>query len=176
MERPIVTALIILLVAIAGFVSFRQIKNIRWLRAQEQISTEDISYHRWLIFRRFLGCGLMLLLAGMLTWMYTAGYADRLDELLKLGEQVRGTGQKLTEEQSKFLYSAMTYVGCMLIVLLVLIMMMIWDMAATRKYGLRHNQRIRSDRRAMLERQLPILMAERKMKKEIKEPPGEGVE
>jgi hypothetical protein len=101
----------------------------------------------------------------MIYGLYALGIASRLDELMRLGEEARGTKQKLTDEQRAFVYDSMKYVGTLLIVLIVLFVLAAWDIQAIRLYGIRHRQRIRDDRRAMLERQLPLLYAERRAKR-----------
>lgn len=79
-----------------------------------------------------------------------------------LGEKAKETGQKLNAEQERFLYNSMSYVCVLLLVLMAIIFLVGWDIMAIRRFGVRHRQRIREDRRAMLERQLPLLYAERR--------------
>jgi len=54
----------------------------------------------------------------------------------------------------------------LLLVLMLIFFLAGWDILAVRRFGIRHRQRIREDRRAMLERQLPILYAERRAMEE----------
>ena len=119
---------------------------------------------RWSIRRRLTGCVLLILLAGMIYGLYAFDIASRLDALTALGEQVRGQGQQMNDEQREFVYNSMKYVGVLLLVLMLLFILAAWDIQAIRRFGLRHRQRIRDDRRAMLERQLPLLYAERRAK------------
>jgi hypothetical protein len=114
---------------------------------------------------------LLLILAGMIAGLYVFQIAQRLDELQMMGEQFRGTGKKLTPEQEAFLIGSLRYVAILLIILMLLFLLAGWDIIAIRRFGFRHRQRIRDDRRAMLERQLPLLYAERRAVREIDKPP-----
>jgi cell division protein FtsL len=158
----------------ALLLGWRQVKQRQWLRANDvALSPEDRSYHVWSIRRRILGCVLLLGLAAMILGLYALNISSGLEELMSRGEQARGTGAKLTDEQREFVYGSMRYVGALMIVLLALFVVAAWDIVAIRRYGQRHRRRIREDRRAMLERQLPILYAERRARREASRDAGD---
>lgn len=163
MERIVAWIVVAVSVLAAVALGYRQFKVRKWLQQNEvSLSTEDIQYHRWSIRRRLSGCFLLMLLAAMIAGIYVFDIASGLDELMVLGEKAKETGQKLNDEQKRFLYNSMSYVAGLLLVLMCIFLLAGWDITAIRRYGLRHRQRIRDDRRAMLERQLPLLYAERR--------------
>jgi len=167
MERLVAWLVVIVTVVAALALGYRQLQVRRWLKAHEvSLSPEDIIYHRWSIGRRLLGCAMLLLLAGLIAGIYLFDIADKLEELMALGNEAKNTGQKLTAEQESFLYFSLRYVSALLLVLMFIFFIAGWDIIAIRRFGMRHRQRIRDDRRAMLERQLPILYAERKAMEE----------
>jgi hypothetical protein len=167
MERIVAWSVVAISTLAAIGLGYRQLKVRTWLKQNEvSLSPEDIKYHTWSIRRRLLGCFLLLLLAAMLAGIYVFNIASGLEELMALGEKAKENGQKLNPEQRAFVYNAMSYVAGLLLVLMCIFFVAGWDIMAIRKYGLRHRQRIRDDRRAMLERQLPILYAERKAARE----------
>lgn len=167
MEKIVAWIVVGVTVAAAILLGYHQLRVRRWLKQHEaSLSSEDVSYYRWSIGRRLTGCVLLMLLAAMIAGIYWFNIASGLEELMALGNQVKDSGQKLTAEQEAFVYSSMRYVASLLIVLMLIFFLAGWDMMAIRRYGNRHRQRIRDDRRAMLERQLPILYAERRAMKE----------
>ena len=170
MERYLAWLVVAVTVLAAVALGYRQLKVWKWLQQNEVgLSPEDLTYHRWSIGRRLTGCVLLLVLAAMIAGIYLLEIASGLETLMALGEKAQQTGQKLTEEQERFLFGAMRYVAVLLLVLMLIFFLVGWDILAIRKYGMRHRQRIRDDRRAMLERQLPILYAERRAMREREE-------
>ena len=167
MEPLVAWSVVAVTVIAAVALGYRQLKVRLWLKAHEvSLSTEDIAYHRWSITRRLIGCVLLLILGAMIAGIYVFDIASGLEELMALGDKVKGTGQKLNAEQEAFVIGAWRYLLCLITVLMFIFFLAIWDILAIRRFGIRHRQRIRDDRRAMLERQLPILYAERRAMEE----------
>jgi len=167
MERLVAWLVVFVTVIAALALGYRQLKVRSWLKAHEvSLSPEDIAYHRWSIARRLIGCAMLLLLGGLIAGIYVFDIANGLEELNALGNKVKGMDQKLTAEQESFVYFSLRYVIVLLLVLMLIFFLAGWDILAIRRFGARHRQRIRDDRRAMLERQLPILYAERKAMEE----------
>jgi small-conductance mechanosensitive channel len=163
MEQLVAWVVVAVSVLAAVALGYRQLTVRKWLHQNEvSLSQEDIQYHRWSIRRRLAGCFLLMLLAAMIAGIYVFNIASGLVELMVLGEKAKETGQKLNAEQERFLYNSMSYVCVLLLVLMAIIFLVGWDIMAIRRFGVRHRQRIREDRRAMLERQLPLLYAERR--------------
>lgn len=167
MERIVAGVVIVAAVLSAVLLGWRQVKQLQWLPENEAgLADEDRRYHVWSIRRRLTGCVLLMGLAAMVFGLYAFGIAGRLEELIDLGERAQGDRPVLTEEQREFVYDAMAYVGVLMVLLLGLFVVAAWDIQAIRNYGRRHRRRIRDDRRAMLERQLPILYAERRARRQ----------
>lgn len=163
MEQTVAWIVVGVTLVAAFSLGYRQLHVRTWLKANEvSLSPEDLKYHRWSIRRRLAGCVLLILLAAMIAGIYWFNIASGLEELMAQGERAKTTGEKLTAEQEAFLYSSMRYVISLLLVLMLIFFLVGWDILAIRRYGIRHRQRIRDDRRAMLERQLPLLYAEKR--------------
>ncbi|HQR41235.1 MAG TPA: hypothetical protein PLX97_01095 [Gemmatales bacterium] len=174
MERYVAWLVVVVTTLAAVALGYRQLKQWKWYKQNEVgLSNEDAIYHRWSIGRRLTGCVLLLLLAAMIAGIYLFDIASGLEQLMALGARAKETGEKLTEEQERFLMGALRYIVGVLLVLMCIFLLVGWDIMAIRKYGVRHRQRIRDDRRAMLERQLPILYAERRAMREQEDNPAE---
>jgi hypothetical protein len=136
---------------------YRQFQTLRWMRTEPQMLPEDRRYYRAQVIRRLIGCGLTLLLAVLMSGMVLFGVMDGLDRLNAVGDQARIDGRKLTEEEKDFVQFSFAYVMAIMLVLFVLLVVVFADVAAIRRFGMRHRKRIRDDRKAMLMRQLPLL-------------------
>jgi hypothetical protein len=163
MEK-IVAAIVVLIALLAALLlSWRQWKQWRWFQAnKDELSEEDQRYYRWSLGRRIAGCILLFVLAGMLFGIYAFDIASGLDQLRHQVENGANGKRQLSEEQLAFVLNSWRYVIGLLLLVMVLFILAGWDIYAIRRFGQRHRQRIRDDRRAMLERQLPILYAERR--------------
>ena len=65
MERVVAWVVVAVAVIAAVALGYRQLQVRRWLKAHEvSLTPEDLTYHRWSIGRRLLGCALLLLLGG----------------------------------------------------------------------------------------------------------------
>lgn len=87
MERIVAGVVVAVTVAAALALGYRQLRVRQWLKANEvALSPEDITYHRWSIGRRLIGCVLLMLLAAMIAGIYLFNIASGLEELMALGE------------------------------------------------------------------------------------------
>ncbi len=155
-------AVLILPLLVASLLFVRQQwRTLQWLDAQEHLPREDRQYYRWRSYRRLVGCGLMLALALLLIHFFFFGVMDRMDELVARSDEARAGGLPLTAKEEADAYSLLTYVGVIALLLFVLLAVAFVDLMAIRRYGMRHRQRIREDRQAMLQRQLPQLWRDR---------------
>jgi hypothetical protein len=139
----------------------REAKRWQWLKTQEQMPTEDRIYYRRQVVRRFVGCGITIVLAGMLVGLLLFGVTDGLDELNVLGDEAKKRGAELTPEQKDFVRFSLNYVIVLVLVVFAWLVVAFLDLHAIRRFGMRHRKRIRDDRRAMLMRQLPLLRRDR---------------
>jgi hypothetical protein len=150
------------LVIVAGYFGWRQYRQLQWLRAQTNLSLEDRIYFRRQIVRRLMGCLVLLVLAVQIAGLFYWDILGQLDRLSAIGDEARAKDVKLgpedmKPEQREFLNFALTYLLVMALSILLLMLVAMIDVMAIRRYGMRHRRRIREDRRAMLERQLPNL-------------------
>jgi hypothetical protein len=161
--QALMGSLLAALVAAAGLgFAWRQWKTLGWLRVQENLAPEDRGYYRWMVARRLCGCVLLLALAVALAGLFGMGILDRVDALVAQGPQARKEGRKLSAEEQRFVFFSMKYVGVIALITLGLLVVALFDVRAIRKFGNRHRKRIRDDRAAMLERQLPLLYKEKR--------------
>ncbi len=152
----------VVLLIVAGYFGWRQLKLLRWLKDQPQLSLEDRIYYRRQAVRRLVGCLLLVVLALQIGGLFYWDVFGRLEQLSAVGDDAQARGVKLgpddmTEEQKEFLRFAWNYIAFTVLTVLLLVVMAMLDVMSIRRYGMRHRRRISEDRRAMLERQLPNL-------------------
>lgn len=171
MERIIFGIMALFLVLLAVWFAFRQSHILRKLREEPNLSPEDQKYYRRTVLRRWVGCGLLIVLAVMIAGLFGMGILDRLDELRDKGAVAKEQNLKLKPEEEAFLRFGINYVMVLLLVLVLALAVAVVDIMAIRRYGMRHRRRLREDRQAMLERQLPQLYHERRLKQRGMLPP-----
>jgi hypothetical protein len=162
---------VIVPLVVATVIAWRQVRAWDWQRAQPDLSADDRRYFRRQVLRRLALCLLLILAAALLGGLYGMGILDELQRLNDVGETAQAEGRKLTAEEQAFVSFAFKYVGCILIVVLLILIVGCIELAAIRRYGMRHRRRIREDRQAMLRRQLPELYRERRERRERGEDP-----
>jgi hypothetical protein len=153
--------LVIILVALAGFYSWRQIRVLSGLGDAEDLSLEDRRYAHRQAWRRIACSVLMVVMAGLIAGHYSL--EDRARQFIAEGEASRQRGEKreLSPEEQQFLRSYYTYWIITLVVLLAIIGLAGIDFLAIRRYGRRHYRQIQADRRAMIEDELARLRTQR---------------
>ncbi len=154
------------LLLVAGIFGWRQVRMIGWLREQSHLSLEDRIYFRRQVVRRLLGCLLLAILAAQIGGLFYFDLFGRLDQIGAKGDQAKADAEAkgikvkpedLDDQDREFLNFGLTYLMFMALTILVMMLVAIMDVMAIRRYGMRHRRRIREDRQAMLERQLPQL-------------------
>jgi hypothetical protein len=153
--------LVLILVALAGFFSWRQWRVLSGLRQVQDVSPEDRRYMRRQAWRRIACSLLMVVLAGLLAGHFRL--EDRAHNLIAEGETnlQRGEKRELNAEEQQFLKTYYSYWLVTMLVLLGLITLAGFDFFAIRRYGRRHYRQIQADRRAMIENQLARLRIQR---------------
>jgi len=153
-------ALVVVLVALAGYYAWRQVQTLRGLRGAEG-PPEDRLYGRALAYRRLVCSGLMLVFAAMLVGAFFL--QERAAEVGRQGEEAQARGQEiqLDPEQRSFVHFFGTYWIIALLVLLAIVGLAAADLWAIRRFGLRQHRKIQAERRAMIERQVARLRRER---------------
>jgi hypothetical protein len=147
-------AAILFLIAV---VSIRwQLGNLRRLRAQTHVPSDDRSYLRKQANRRIVMGALMLALAGTLAGGYFSGIETRADQIgQKRADPIDGK-PCATPEAENFLRLYAVYWCSVLALLFLVLGLAIIDLWATRRYAWDQMRRIQSENRAMLERDLAV--------------------
>jgi hypothetical protein len=139
---------VLLLILTIGF-ALRQVADLQGL---EVLEPEEHQYRRQRAYRRLIGC---FLLAGVASCMSGLLYhlAD-LDRVLDRAAQAQqeDTKPKLTEEEAITVRSSLWYMLSLFGLLILVVMLAMLDMIATRRFGMRQRAGIREDRRALLDR------------------------
>lgn len=149
------------LLCFSGIFAWRQVQTLRWLAEKENVSPEDRTYYRRRSYRRLVGCLLTAVLAALFVGLFAFGIMQELDRLVDAAKGAQAEGRTLSPEEEAFLAYGLRYVCAIGVVVLALLALAFVDLLATRRYGMRHRKRIQDDRRAMLQRQLPLLRQER---------------
>ena len=103
--------LIAILIVLSGVYVWRQVQTLGWLRTQESMASEDVSYYRWRSYRRLFGCLLTVVLAAMFIGLFAFGIMQELDRLVELGQQPKEVRGELSEEDERFVATGLRYVG-----------------------------------------------------------------
>jgi hypothetical protein len=139
--------LVLLLLGLAGFYSWRQIHVLRRLRSDTPVSEEERRYLRRQVWRRFACSLLMVLFAGLLVGSYfVEGKLDSLHERA-------GQSGKPDPEEREFLYFFSSYwiVGILLFFGILILAALDW--LATRRFTISQIQEMHATHQAMLEQQ-----------------------
>jgi hypothetical protein len=155
----VIISLVLLLAAVLFTRS--QFQTLRWLRRQPPLMPEDVAYFRRRVVRRLLGCGLMVLLAAQMLGLFFFGILDSLDALIARAQAADADALHLTPAEEVAVRRSYTYLGAIVLILFLLLGLAFVDLMALRRYGMRQRRRLREDRQAMLERQLPLLRRQR---------------
>jgi hypothetical protein len=130
--------LAVVLLGLAGFFAWRQMRALQALRTQEALSREDRRYHRSQAWRRIAGSVIMALCAGLIIgWFF-------LEDWLKQSAKL----------------SVLYWSTCLLLVLAIILLAAV-DFWAIARYGLRHHRQLQADRQAMLESHAARLRSQR---------------
>jgi hypothetical protein len=149
------------LVGLSLYYAVRQVSALQHLKANPALPEEEKRYERRKAYRRLVGCGLMLALGGMLTFVhvYLENPAQQLAD--ERNQFAPGEAPPLTPEQRSFLRLWGGYWIAILLTLLAVVIVAALDLWATRRYGIRQYRKLQADRRAMIERQVSRLRQQR---------------
>jgi hypothetical protein len=153
--------LVAVLVGLAGYYGWRQVRALRGLRRPDERSEDERQYIRRQAWRRLVCCGLMVVLAGMLVGSTAFDSSER--QLRERGEEALQSGETATlnPDESRFLKLYAAYWIICLLVLLGILVLAGMDLMAIRRYGRRQFLQIQADRRAMIEQEVARLRHDR---------------
>jgi len=147
-ESVSLVALIVVLLGIAGYMTWRQVRALRGLA---ELPAEERPHQHRQARRRLFSSALMVVFAGMLI-----GYFFLYPTYREVTRQVEGRNQlenppPLTPEQEQFLRLFTWYWSAAFLVLLLLVSLAVVDFWATARFGLRSHRRLQADHRAQLQ-------------------------
>jgi ABC-type Fe3+ transport system permease subunit len=141
------TVIIVVLLGLAGFYTWRQLRSLSSLRQASDLSAADRIFFRNQAWRRLFGCALLVLLASLLIGSSLLGLERRTSELID--EAARQQGETPQQDPAKIrlvrLYFA--YWVCAGLVLLAILFTAFMDIWAIRRFAVRHRRQIQADRR-----------------------------
>jgi hypothetical protein len=149
--------LVVITFGIAVFFGRQQFQTLSWLRSRPELSESDRQYFRRQCWRRLLGCVLLVAIGALIAAFFVSG----LDEwTTRMGQIIDEKGvevAKLDPEVQRMKNVFRWYIIVLMLLLLALVIVAGLDYWAIRKYGMRHLEQIKSDRRAMIEQELAEL-------------------
>src|SRR6266851_2321076 len=160
-ERLLAVAIVVVLFGLAGYFGWQQWRAIQRLRQAKNLHPEDRRYHRLHAGRVFICCVLMIMVAGMVGGWYVLGLEGSLGELGHPAVDQPANPDHLDFAQKRSLTFFTLYWILAILLLVAMVYVAFMDLWAIRRFGLRHMRQIQADRRAMLERQIELLRAER---------------
>ncbi len=163
LELALAALIVVVLVIMAGYFAWRQWQTLRGELADPELAVEDRLYVKFQAWRRLVGCGLMLLLAGLLAGAYVFDFEARAKALANRGQAPASLEAAVQRgvAQQRFINVFSFYWIVTVLVLLSIVGLAAYDIWAIRRFGVRHLRKIQSDRRAMIEEQVAILRSQR---------------
>ena len=147
----------IILMLLAVFSIRRQLGNLRRMRSELRLPSDDRYYLRQQAYRRLMTGFLLIGLAGLLAGAYLSGMEQRA-AVLGQNRAADENGQKPPagqEEKDFFRFYSIYWIG-VLVLLFLVVSLAVVDLVATRGYAWQQLRRIQSENRAMLERDLAM--------------------
>ena len=152
--------LVAVLLALAGYFTLAQFRTLRRLGAVKDMSAAERDYQRCQAWRRLLGCGLMVIFAGLLVGSFWL--EKPAQEFIEQREAAADDESAVfTPEQRDFARLFGWYWIALLVVLMAILTVAAVDLLATRSYGIRQFRQLQADRRAMIEHQAARLRHQR---------------
>jgi hypothetical protein len=147
--------LVLLLLGLAGFYSWRQIRMLRRLRSDRSFSNDERRYLRRQAWRRVACSVLMVLFAGLLVGSYfVEGGLGSLHE-------AAGQSPKPDQEQRAFIYFFLSYWILGILLFFGIVTLAAIDWFATRRFTLRQLKQMHESHQAMLDQQAERLRRQR---------------
>jgi hypothetical protein len=150
------------MIALAAYYARQQWRALRRLKQAETIHPEEQRYQRMHAGRVFVCCILMILVAGMVGGWYVLGLDAKYEEI---GQQAAEQADRPVPDLDPVQHHWVTFFAFYWILAILFLLGMIYialmDYWAVRRFGLRQTRQLQADRRAMLERQMALLRAER---------------
>ena len=146
--------LALLLVAVASYFGYRQQQTLKQLRHDTDLSLDDRRYLHRQVVRRLFNSALLIVLAAFLAGWYF------LEPDLE-GLRPADPAAELPESAKQSLRFLTLYWITALLVFLVVMVLAVYDMLATARFGARHRRQLVDDRRAALQDEVERLQRDR---------------
>jgi hypothetical protein len=153
--------LVVVLLAMAGIFTWRQIQSLRNLRTATNVSPDEELYTRRQARRRLICSALMVVLAGLLAGSFAL--EGSFDALVAAGQasKERGETPVMSPAQEAFWIQYRAYWLIILLTLLAIIIMAGIDFMAIRRFGRQQYEQLKAARRAMIEGEIIRLRSQR---------------
>ena len=150
----VVIALAVLLVGIAVYVVYSQQRTLAQLRASTGLSREDRRYLYRQVVRRLFSAVLWVMLAAFLVgWIFLEPTFDTI--------QPREPDPQLTDADKETLRLMTMYVIGGVLVLMLVMVLAVYDLLATARFGARHRRQLIDDRREALHEEVERILRDR---------------
>jgi hypothetical protein len=153
--------LVLVLLSLAGFYGWRQVRTLRGMKAPDERPEEERRFVRRQAWRRLVGSGLMVIFAGLLVG--SVAFNASLRRLSERNEEAGRNNEERTldAEEWEFAHTYAVYWIVCLLVLMAILATATLDLLAIRRFGRRQISQIQSDRRAMIEREVARMRRDR---------------
>jgi hypothetical protein len=148
---------VVVLVGLAVFFGWQQLRTLRSLPGQPDLDLEDRIYLRRQVARRLVCSVLMLILAGLLTGSYFLEGPLQQVQQERAEEIARGQDPPVQPGHKTFLQQLTAYWITILLVLMVLLFLVAADVWAIARFGQRHRRQLRADLQETLAREVAKL-------------------
>lgn len=149
--------LVVITFGIAVFFARQQFATLAWLRTRPELSDSDRTYFRRQSYRRLVGCALLVAIGVLIGAFFVSGLDEWTTRVGQIIDEKGAEVAKLDPEVQRMKNVFRWYIIVLMLLLLALVGVAGIDYWAIRKYGTRHLEQIKSDRRAMIEQELAEL-------------------
>jgi hypothetical protein len=158
--EPMAGVIVAVLLGLAGFTGWRQVRLLRRLRDAGGLDQHERRFYRSQARRRLLVAGLLVVLAGLFAGSFLSGMERRADAF---GDRpaAEGAPREVQPGEREFARFYAAYWASILLILFVVMMVATVDFWAIHRFGNRQMRNLRVARQAMLDQELARLRAER---------------
>jgi hypothetical protein len=160
-EQGFVLVLVAVLLGLAGYFGWQQLRTLRGLTAPDVLGANDSRFLKAQAGRRLTSSILMAVFACFLIgWLFLDSSYQQLQEELRLA-RVSDPGALPTDDQKEVLrFFSFYWIGALL-VLMALLALAAADFWATARFGLSQHRKLQADHRAQLQQQVNQLRQDR---------------
>jgi hypothetical protein len=154
-------ALMAILLGLAGYYGWQQLRTFRRVRQTTNLSDDDRRYVRRQAWRRSTASVLMVVAAAQLAGSFLLNKGVREIAGVNAAAEADQKEPELSPQQKAFQKWYTIYWIVFLLIVLAIIVLAYLDLMAIRRFSLRHMRQIQADRRAMIEQEVALLRQRR---------------